>query len=141
MKRITYMILLSCSLLLGVNTLCLAEVAVIMKASVTESADINDIQKIFLGKSKSLPSGYKVTPVALAEGHPIRELFNDKVLEKSDSQLKSYWAKLIFTGKGRPPKELPSDEEVIAEVNADPSVMGYIDAQNVTADVKVLLKF
>lgn len=118
-----------------------AEVVVIVHPSVSDSASSKDISRIFLGKSKSLPGGQKVTPISLAEGNAATDEFNDKVLGKSASQLKSYWSKLIFTGKGQPPSELGSDADVVAKVSADPNSIGYVSPASVTDGVKVLATF
>ncbi len=118
-----------------------AEVVVIVHPSVSDTASVKDISRVFLGKSKSLPGGHKVKPVGLASGNSARDEFNEKVLKKSDSQLKSYWSKLIFTGKGQPPKELGSDADVITKVSSDPGSIGYISKESVTDAVKVLANF
>lgn len=118
-----------------------AEVAVIVHPSISDTASSKDISRIFLGKSKSLPGGQKVKPLSLSEGNAARDEFNDKVLRKSDSQLKSYWSKLVFTGKGQPPKELASDADVVAAVSADPGSIGYVSGASVTDGVKVLATF
>jgi ABC-type phosphate transport system substrate-binding protein len=118
-----------------------AEVVVIVNPSVSASVSTKDISRIFLGKSKSLPGGHKVKPLSLSEGNAARDEFNEKVLKKSSSQLKSYWSKLIFTGKGQPPKELGSDADMIAKVSSDAGSIGYISKESVTDAVKVLASF
>ena len=118
-----------------------ADVAVIVHPSVTATASAKDISRVFLGKSKSLPGGHKVKPVGLSDGNSARDEFNEKVLKKSNSQLKSYWSKLIFTGKGQPPKELGSDADMVNQVSSDPGSIGYISKENVTDAVKVLATF
>ena len=80
-------------------------------------------------------------PIYLAQGHDARGEFNKKALGKSSSQLKAYWSKLIFTGKGTPPDALGSVEDVIAKVAADPSAIAYIDAGSVTDAVKVVKNY
>ena len=77
-------------------------------------------------------------PIYLAAGHNAREEFNKKALGKSSSQLKAYWSKLIFTGKGTPPDAIGNVEDVIAKVASDPSAIAYIDAGSVTGTVKVV---
>ncbi len=119
----------------------LAEVAVVVNTSVSDTVNKEDLSRIFLGKAKSLDGGHKVTPLNLPEGSATREEFNDKVLGKNDSQLKSYWSKLIFTGKGQPPKEIGSDSEVKQLIAADSSLIGYIDAASIDDSVKVLAKY
>ena len=111
-----------------------AETAVIVNPANGNALSQADVAKIFLGKNKSL------TAVNLAEGNATRDEFNEKVLGKSASQLKSYWSKLIFTGKGTPPDELGSDADVKAKVAGDAKAIGYVDAASVDGSVKVLFK-
>jgi len=118
-----------------------AEIVVIVNPSVSATVSAKDISRIFLGKSKSLPGGHKVKPLSLSDGNAARDEFNEKVLKKSNSQLKSYWSKLIFTGKGQPPKELGSDADMIAKISSDPGSIGYISKESVTDAVKVLVSF
>jgi hypothetical protein len=100
-----------------IGLLCLAtagkaEVAIIAHPSINETVSLDDLNRIFLGKAKALSSGHKIIPLNLVEGNATRKEFNNKVLRKTDSQLKAYWSKLIFTGKGQPPKELASVNEI-----------------------------
>lgn len=135
-----YHLLIMAGSLLTAQT-CLAEIAVIGHSSIKETIGKEDISRIYLGKSKSLPSGLKVMPTDLSEDNPARAEFNELILEKSSSQLKSYWSKLIFTGKGQPPKDVGSDTEMIELVSTNPNIIGYIDASKVTDAVSVIGKF
>jgi len=58
------------------------------------------------------------------------------LLGRSSSQVSAYWSKLVFTGKGIPPKEVSNDAQVIDLVAKNPSVIGYIDKASVTDAVK-----
>lgn len=117
-----------------------AEIAVVVGSGSSISAtDANEIQRLYLGKSKTL-GGVDATPLNQSKGDTL-DAFNKAALNKSSSQIKAYWSKLVFTGKGTPPKEVGSDADVIAAVSSDTSAVGYIDASAVTGDVKVLLSF
>ncbi len=118
-----------------------AEVAVVVHPSNAASLDQAEISRLFTGRGTTFSSGSKATPLNLAESAPARAEFDSKVLGKSSSQMKAYWSKLVFTGKGTPPKELASDADVKAAVAADASAIGYIDAASVDASVKVVGKF
>lgn len=130
-----------CLALLIVSPLAKSEVVVIVHPSNT--ADINkaQISRIFLGKKKSFSSGGQAVPITQNESIASTKEFNSKVLNKSGSQLKAYWSKLVFTGKGTPPKAVASDAEMIALVSANPNLIGYIDAASLTDSVKVVGKF
>lgn len=123
------------------SQLAVAELVVIVHPSNNNQLDEATISKIYLGREKSFADGQSVVPLALADSAPTSTAFNDAVLKKSSSQLKAYWSKLVFTGKGTPPKEIGSEEEMLKLVATNPSVIGYVDASKVDASVKVALKF
>lgn len=111
-----------------------AEVVVVAgTASSAGSMSKEQVADIFQGKNTS------ATPVDQAESNPIREEFYTKVAGKSAAQVKSYWAKLAFTGKGTPPKEAPSSAEVKKLLGGNPALVGYIEKAAVDGSVKVLL--
>ncbi|WP_438862292.1 substrate-binding domain-containing protein [Neptunicella sp.] len=132
--------LLFCTLML-LSSIARADIAVIVHPSNADAMDANDISKIFLGKSSSFPGGSKAVPVNQGEDQAARTEFDDKVLNKSASQLKAYWSKLLFTGKGSPPQNQANDSEVIALVASNPNIIGYVDAAAVNDSVKVVATF
>ena len=123
------------------SQLVTAEVAVIVHPSNPATADQAEITRLFTGRGTAFNNGSKATPLNLAESAATRADFDSKVLGKSSSQMKAYWSKLVFTGKGTPPKEVADDAAMKAAVAADPSAIGYIDAAAVDASVKVIGKF
>ena len=134
----------SCSALLITiaSSMSFAETSVIVSASNPNSTmDQATISRIFLGKAKSFPDGSQALPVDQNTGSETREAFNSTVLSKSDSQLKSYWSRLIFTGKGTPPKQAGTDAEIKALVANNPNIIGYVDSAAVDGTVKVVHKF
>jgi ABC-type phosphate transport system substrate-binding protein len=119
-----------------------AETSVIVSNSNSNgSIDKSTVSKIFLGKSKSFPDGSQAIPIDQDDSSPVRDAFNSSLLGKSASQLKSYWSRLIFTGKGTPPKQSGDDAGVKALVANNPNMIGYIDSSAVDASVKVVHKF
>lgn len=117
-----------------------AEVAVIVHPSNAADLDQKSVSRIFTGKMKSFPDGQSIIPINLNASAPAAQEFNTKVLNRSESQLKAYWSKLVFTGKGTPPQEVGSAEEAIKLVSSNPNTISFIDASKVTGDVKVLFK-
>lgn len=118
-----------------------AEVSVVVHPSNTSSISDKDVSRIYLGKMKSFNGGGEVVPISQETGAPSRSDFNTKLLRKSNSQLKAYWSKLVFTGKNTPPKEVIDDAAVLKLVSENPSMIGYVDSASVTADVKVVHTF
>ncbi|WP_019602633.1 substrate-binding domain-containing protein [Teredinibacter turnerae] len=128
------------TLLFAVTTAA-AETAVIVHPSNSASIDRDAINKIFLGKSQSFSDGTGATPINQKDGSPIRSAFDKNVLDKTSSQVKAYWSKLMFTGKGTPPEEQAGDAAVKTAVAGDSGAIGYIDASQVDDSVKVVLSF
>lgn len=124
---------------LAVSFMAFANVAVIVHPSNAATLSQDDINKLFTGRAKSFTDGKAAEPVNLAEAVAIRADFDKKALGRSSSQMKAYWSKLIFTGKGTPPKEMASEQEVLDAVAKNPAAIGYVSAGAVTGSVKVAL--
>ena len=107
MKRIIALLVmaLSCSVQ--------AEISVVVNPANANAVSADDLNRLFLGRTGSFADGSKAMPLNLAEGQAGRNEFDSKVLNRSSAQLKAYWSKLVFTGKGTPPKEIATDEEMI----------------------------
>jgi len=119
----------------------MAEVAVIVNPANASSINESMIKKIFLGKQKKYPNGQVVIPLNSAEGSPSRESFNKTIIGRSATQISSYWARLVFTGKGTKPQDLGSDSEIVKTVESNQGAISYVDAASVTDKVKVIAKF
>lgn len=129
--------------LLGRSLLCVASALLVAQAqaetvvvvgakSPASAMSKEQVADIFMGRATNF------TPLDQPESSPLRDDFYSKVTGKSAAQAKSYWAKLSFTGKGTPPKEVGGSAEVKKEVAENPSLMGYIEKSAVDGSVKVL---
>lgn len=117
-----------------------AQVAVIVNPkSPLASMTQEQVAAIFLGKSSTLPSGQTAVPADLPESDKAREIFYSKAAGKSPSQVKATWARLTFSGKATPPKEVPTAADVKKHVAANPDAIGYIEKSAVDSTVKVVL--
>lgn len=123
--------------LLALSAPVMADVVVIVNPANSASIDEEQIAKIFLGQTKTFSNGSEATPIDQKEG-PIREEFGNKLLKKNPSQLKAQWARQIFTGGAKPPKELGSDDEILKFVASTPGAIAYIDSSKVNKTVKVV---
>lgn len=127
-------------LLTGIAATAAAEVVVVVSAkSPVGPLTADQAAQIFLGKSATFPGGGQAVPIDQAESAPARSDFYQKVTGKDASQLKAYWSKIVFTGKGQPPKEVPGNADVKKLVAENPSLIGYIDKGAVDSSVKAVL--
>jgi len=117
-----------------------ADVVVIVSAkSHITNITAEQTARIFLGKTSTFPDDGDAVPIDQAEGSPIRNEFYSKVVHKNASQLSAYWAKIIFTGDGRPPEKLESNAAVRKAVADNPKAIGYIDKSAVDKSVRIIL--
>ena len=99
------------------------------------------VAAIYLGTATSFPDGSAVALADQPEAAGIRGDFYQKATGRSVAQVKATWARITFTGKGTPPKELKSDADVKAFVAGDPKAIGYVDSSAVDGSVKAVAKF
>ncbi len=117
-----------------------AELAVIVHPSNNLSRiSVSELNDIYLGVTDSFSSGETAEPLDQSEQSLSRAHFLKAVLGMDDRALKSYWSKLMFSGKGEPPKMVAGDAEVKRAVATNPHGIGYIDRSAVDNSVKVLL--
>lgn len=114
-----------------------AGVSVIVNPSNAEDISASDITRIYLGKKKTYGNGQAINALQLEEGNAARSAFVKGALKKSERQYKAYWAKLLFTGKGKPPEEMNS-AAIKAAVAAKADAIGFIDSAEVDSTVKVV---
>jgi ABC-type phosphate transport system substrate-binding protein len=93
---------------------------------------------LFLGKSTQLPGAGIPVLIDQLESVDARQIFYTKVTEKTPAQVKAVWSRLVFSGKGSPPKEVANSADVKKLVNANPDAIGYIEKSAIDSSVKVL---
>jgi ABC-type phosphate transport system substrate-binding protein len=116
-----------------------AAIAVVVHPSNSATLSKDELSRLYTGRTSNFPDGNTALPVNLADASTLRAHFDEKALGRSSSQMKAYWSKLVFTGKGSPPLEVASASEVLKLVANNPNTIGYVDASEVTAAVKVVL--
>ena len=65
-------------------------------------------------------------PVDQIPSSEARREFTTLVHGRSVVTVEVYWKRMIFSGKGIPPKELADDAEVIEFVRSNPGAVGYV---------------
>lgn len=91
------------------------------------------VSDLFLGKSQTF------TPIDQPEGSPVYAEFYKKATGRDVAQVKSTWSRVVFSGKGQAPKQLPDSAAVKKAVAADPKGVGYIEKSTVDSSVKTVV--
>ncbi|MEQ8803101.1 MAG: phosphate ABC transporter substrate-binding protein [Haliea sp.] len=113
-----------------------AELVVIMHPdSALPSLSRQAIVNIFMGRHFRLPGGGAVVPV---DNQCCREQFYRDLVDKTLPEINSYWARLVFSGRGSPPQKISTDAEMLDLVSQNPGVIGYVERSVVDARVTVV---
>jgi ABC-type phosphate transport system substrate-binding protein len=96
------------------------------------------VRDAFLKKTTRWPGGEVIHPVDLPHSSPVRRRFSEEVLERSVEAVRSYWQQVIFSGRGVPPPELASDEEVVRYVVGRPGAIGYVSGTAPTGNARIV---
>ena len=113
-------------------------VAVVSAESSITRLSTGQLADIFLGKVSRFPDGSLAVPVDLSDGAAERDQFYAKLTGKSPAQIKAYWSKIIFTGRGQPPKAVQNGSDMKTYVAANIDAIGYMDSTMVDNSVRVL---
>jgi ABC-type phosphate transport system substrate-binding protein len=137
-KRI-HLIVIGLGLSLGMNVAHGDVVPVVSRDSTVTALSTNQLVDIFLGRSARFPNGKQAVPIDQAEGTAARDEFYSRFAGKSAAQLKAHWSKIIFTGRGQPPKAVSDSSETKKLLAQNPNAVGYIERSVVDDSVRVLL--
>jgi ABC-type phosphate transport system substrate-binding protein len=131
---------LTLALTFVVNTVTADVVAVVSSTNAITALSKAQVTDIFLGKVSRFPNGALAVPIDQAEGSQAREEFYGSYAGKSSAQIMSYWAKIIFTGRGQPPKAVANSIEVRKLLAANPQAVSYIERSAVDSTVRILVQ-
>jgi ABC-type phosphate transport system substrate-binding protein len=115
-------------------------VVVVHPQSGVEKLTRDEVIDIFLGRYRKLPSGRVALPIDVSEASPERARFYQLLVKKSQAEMSSYWARLVFSGQTSPPFQVPDTQTALELVGSSPSAIAYVDRANVTAGVKVVFE-
>ena len=112
---------------------------VVNGASTMTEIDVRNLSRIYLKKTASWPDGSEAVPVDMASDTELRKEFSKAVHGRDAAAIKSYWQRQIFSGKGTPPMEFSSEEDLLFFVSETPGAVGYVsDSTPLTSGVKEL---
>jgi ABC-type phosphate transport system substrate-binding protein len=114
-------------------------VAVVSAKSTVTTLSRSEVTDIFLGRASRFPNGVQAVPIDQADGSVARDEFYAKLAGKTAAQLKAYWSKIIFTGRGQPPPVVANSVELKKRLAANPAAIGYMEQDLVDDSVRVVL--
>jgi len=107
---------------------CCAEVVVVVSAAspVTALSEA-ELEDLYLGRSNRFPGGHPAVPLDQRERTDAYPEFYATYMNQTLPQIRAHWSRLIFTGRGRPPRSVAGSREMADAVAADPHSIGYLE--------------
>ena len=132
---------LSLLLLLAVRAVAAEDthVVVIGHLSRTDAISVQDLRRIYLRQRRFWDDREPILPVNREYRSTLRRAFDERVFGAMRESLGRYWNEQYFQGV-LPPPTLESDSAVLKYVAARKNAVGYVNAKQVDASVRVLLR-
>lgn len=99
-----------------------------------------EVVYVFMGRWRQLPSGTPAQPIDAPIDSAERALFYRQLVNKDPSDIKAYWARLIFSGGARPPVSAQSREEQMALLASLQGAVAYMERSAVDSRVKIVFE-
>lgn len=99
----------------------------------------NEVRQLFTGQTRAI-KGERIQTLDLPVNEAARIEFYQKLLNRSPDQMRSYWARMIFTGQGQPPREVSGQREMKLLVGSSANQVGYLPADEVDDSLRVLFR-
>lgn len=100
-----------------------------------------EVTFVFMGRWRQLPSGLRAMPVDLPEESPERAEFYRQLVNKSPSEIKAYWSRLVFSGSARPPVSPETHDEQMRILVSTLGAIGYLERSRVDDRVRIVYEF
>jgi ABC-type phosphate transport system substrate-binding protein len=113
-------------------------IAVIAHPAVPK-ADQQTLQRLYTGRVVSI-NQQAALPLNLAPGDPIRKQFLEAVLGQTEEQYVGYWLVRRYVGKGAPPQEFGSLDEMLYYIATTPGAVGYVPVAKVPLGANVIFR-
>ena len=108
-------------------------------ASGVERLSRDEVTAIYMGRAKKLPGGVTALPIDQVASNPEKSRFYKELVNKELAEVNSYWARLIFSGQGSPPRQADNAAEVLEIVGSNKGAIGYLPRNAADKRVKIIL--
>lgn len=115
------------------------EALVIVAHGSVPKTDLATVQRLYTGRILSIAE-QPALPVNLPPGHPLRQQFLETYLEQTEEQYTGYWLVRRYVGKGTPPREMATVEEILRFVGGTPGAVAYLPQSRIPKGANVVFR-
>ncbi len=115
-----------------------AQELIVNEASPHQPISRNEARRYFTMRLPVWENDLPVKVFALPDDHPTHRQFTKSVLGLFPYQLRQVWDRQIFSGTGRAPIIVATEQDMIERVAATPGGIGYVESEANHPQVRVL---
>ena len=115
-----------------------AEIVVIGRKDGPKYISKWQVERLFMGKTKTLPDGNVAVLFELPHGDENRRLFHLGYFGRSEAQLLSSWTRALFTGDAVEPTIVTDFPAMLKAVSEEANSVGYIERHYITPEVTII---
>lgn len=101
--------------------------------------DLQTLQRLYTGRAVEV-GGQNIVVANAAPGSRERQRFLALVLQLDDERYRAYWTVRRHVGKGTPPRDLRSPDEVLEFVRSTPGAVAYLKAADLRPGLNVVAR-
>ncbi len=125
-RRLLHPVVLLVALLGAGQSLAIEVIA--NSAVPADGLTMRELRAIYTMRLDRWSDGSEIQVFVLPQKHALHQQFCKSVLQALPHQLQAVWYRLVYSGMGRAPTEVSSEQELIERVSQTPGAIGYVKA-------------
>ncbi|TXI76159.1 MAG: hypothetical protein E6Q42_07745 [Dechloromonas sp.] len=112
---------------------------VVIASGALPKVDLPTLQRLYTGRIVSVGQ-QAATPLNLSAGDPLRKRFLEGVLGQTEEQYTGYWLVRRYVGKGAPPQEFATVDEMLRQLASTPGAVAYVPVSKVPSGANIIYR-
>ena len=130
---------ISLGLLLIAGVVNANEELVVIASGTLPKVDLSTLQRLYTGRIVSVGQ-QAATPLGLPAGDPLRKRFLEGILGQTEEQYTGYWLVRRYVGKGAPPQEFATVDEMLRQLASTPGAVAYVPVSKVPSGANIIYR-
>lgn len=133
-------------ILLLAQNISFAESGAKLVVVVSKNNGVNELSKeqvvnIYMGRYSDVANKNSLVPVDYPENTSTKSAFYQALVGQSEKRIKSYWSRLLFSGRARPPISMKNAAEIAKKMQTNSSLIAYLPKEELTEEMKIVFQF
>ena len=107
----------------------------------TDQLTKSQVIGLFMGKYLAFPNGIKASTVDIDGKDNLKKRFYQQLVGMSLARVNSFWSRIKFTGRAKPPLKQPTEEAIVRFITLKKDAISYISRSKLNENLKVVFEF